>query len=121
MHAEGRPALASREHRRAVVRRYQSLGLDSERLEHLGFSNDEIASIQVAQKWSRSLRRGKSTETESITMQMAVAATMAAKVSEGDVVLAHPRTDISPRTVSLETLLGDEVGREELERDVPID
>ena len=97
------------------------LDLNSEQLEPLGFSSDEIVSIQATQKWSRSLRHKKSAEPESARIQMLVAAGMAAKLAEGDVVLVHPWAEISPHMVSVETLSGDEIGRVELDRDVPID
>lgn len=97
------------------------LDLDPDRLQHLGFRSDEIASIQSAQKWSRLLRHKKAVEPETTRIRIPAQPMLADKVSEGDVVLVRPRMEISPRSVAIETLSGLELGSIDLERDIPID
>jgi superfamily II DNA/RNA helicase len=97
------------------------LDLDKAGLARLGFAAQEIVQIDSAQKWSRSFRQRGVITPEVTRLRLTVSISSAQKVSEGDILVLHPRPDLSPHIVSIETLSGEELGQIELEGAIPSD
>lgn len=97
------------------------LNIEPNTLLQKGFDQNDVQSVEQAQKWSRSFRHRDVLEPLTEQLEIGIVNDIAENLEIGEILVIRPSADLASRTVFLETLAGREIAQIALAQEIPSD